>query len=139
MPKVTLHHIAIVVHDLDAAAAFFRDAFGIALEGAHDVEVEGVRVAFMPLYGDYTQHPPAIEIAQPTRGGTGVAKWLARHGAGMHHICIMVEDIHAAMARATQHGALLINDTPSRRDDGTLYAFVHPKSAFGVLIELYQV
>ena len=57
----------------------------------------------------------------------------------MHHICIEVEDIHAGMARATLHGAQFINATPSRRDDGTQYAFIHPRSAFGVLVELYQV
>ncbi len=138
MPKVTLHHIALMVADLDAAIAFYRDALGIALEGAHDVDAEGVRVAFLPLHGDYANRPPAIELVQPTRLDTGVAKWMATHGQGMHHICVQVDDIDAAMKRASEHGATFTSAEPGRKSDGTRYVFIHPKTAFGALIELVQ-
>jgi methylmalonyl-CoA epimerase len=138
--KITLNHIAIAVPDLDAALKFYRDALGIAVAGIDHVEQEGVKVAFLPL-GDpaaHDGHPPQIELVQPTRDGTGIAKWLGKHGAGMHHLCVQVPDINAAMQQARDHGAELINPEPARRDNGTLYAFIHPKSTFGVLIELYQ-
>jgi methylmalonyl-CoA/ethylmalonyl-CoA epimerase len=141
-PTITLNHIAIAVPDLDAALTFYRDALGISVKAVEDVPQEGVKVAFLPLgaesetFGD--AHPPQIELVQPTREGTGIAKWLNKHGAGMHHLCVQVPDIQAAMQQAQAHGAELINQTPARRDNGVLYAFIHPKSSFGVLIELYQ-
>jgi methylmalonyl-CoA/ethylmalonyl-CoA epimerase len=128
--RPALHHLAIAVTDLDAAVAFYRDALGLALERVEYVEREAVRVAFLPL------RDGEIEILQPARDDTGVAKWLAKHGPGMHHVCIQVEDIEAVMARLAAHGAELINPQPVQRLDGSRYAFVHPKSAFGVLVEL---
>ncbi len=97
-----------------------------------DVEREGVRVAFLPI-GD--SH---IELVQPTAPGTGIAKWMAKHGQGLHHVCVEVDDIEAALARLIARGVQLINPEPVTKPDGTRYAFVHPRSAFGVLVELYQ-
>ncbi len=137
-PRITLNHIAIAVPNLDAALAFYRDALGIPLDHIDDVEVEGVRVAFLPLAIN-PNHPPKIELVTPTREGTGIAKWLAKNAAGgLHHMCVEVDDIDAAITRAMAHGAQMINATPLTRSNGTHYAFIHPKSAFGVLVELYQ-
>jgi methylmalonyl-CoA/ethylmalonyl-CoA epimerase len=130
-----LNHLAIAVTDLDAALAFYRDALGLHVERVETVEREAVAVAFLPL-GDGESE---IEILQPTRDDTGVAKWLAKHGPGMHHLCIQVTDIDATLARLAAHGAELINPQPVRKPDGTRYAFIHPKSAFGVLVELYEL
>ncbi len=130
-----LNHLAIAVTDLDAALAFYRDALGLHVERVETVEREAVAVAFLPL-GDGESE---IEILQPTRDDTGVAKWLAKHGPGMHHLCIQVADIEATLARLAAHGAELINPQPVEKPDGTRYAFIHPKSAFGVLVELYQL
>lgn len=127
-----LDHLAIAVPDLDAALAFYRDALGLELQRIEDVEREGVRVAFLPL-GD-----GEIELVQPTRDDTGVVKWMAKHGPGMHHVCIQVADIEATLARLAAHGCELINPQPMAREDGTRYAFVHPRSTFGVLVELYE-
>ncbi|MCA9904138.1 MAG: VOC family protein, partial [Anaerolineae bacterium] len=80
-----------------------------------------------------------IELIQPTTDDSGVAKYLAKKGAGLHHLCIEVEDIAAALAHIAASGAELINETPRTRPDGTRYAFVHPKSTGGVLLELYQL
>jgi methylmalonyl-CoA/ethylmalonyl-CoA epimerase len=129
-PKID--HIAIAVPDIDAALAFYRDALGLAVETVEDVQREGVRVAFLPL-GD--SH---IELVQPTAPDTGIAKWMAKHKQGMHHVCIEVADIEGALARLAAHQVELINPQPVSKPDGTRYAFVHPKSTSGVLVELYQ-
>lgn len=128
-----LNHLAIAVPDLDAALSFYRDALGLPLLRVEQVEREAVRVAFLPLQDG------EIELLQPTRDDTGVARWLARHGPGMHHLCIQVDDIDAVLSRLATRGVELINPQPVQRDDGTRYAFIHPRSAFGVLVELYEV
>ncbi|MFN4292648.1 MAG: methylmalonyl-CoA epimerase [Thermoflexales bacterium] len=129
-----LDHLAIAVADLDAALAFYRDALGLELEGIEAVEREGVRVAFLPL-GDGKSR---IELVQPTRDDTGIVKWMAKHGPGMHHVCLAVPNLESALARLAAHGCELINPQPVAREDGTRYAFIHPRSAFGVLVELYE-
>lgn len=129
-----LDHLAIAVADLDAALAFYRDALGLPLGKVEEVEREGVRVAFLSL-GDGESH---IELVQPTRDDTGIVKWMAKHGPGMHHVCLAVPNIEAALARLAAHGCELINPQPVTRTDGTRYAFIHPRSAFGVLVELYE-
>ena len=132
-PAASLNHLAVAVTNLEEALAFYRDALGLTLERVEDVPSEAVRVAFLPL-GD-----GEIELMQPTRDDTGVAKWLAKRGPGMHHVCIQVSDIAATLARLKAHNVELINPEPVQKPDGTRYAFVHPKSAFGVLVELYQL
>ena len=126
-------HIAIVVEQLEDALRFWRDALGLPLAHTEQNPAENVAVAFLPV-GE-----SAIELLQPTDPESGIGKFLAKRGAGMHHICLQVEDIAATMERLRAHGVELINETPRQRSDGTLYAFVHPKSAFGVLVELYEV
>jgi methylmalonyl-CoA/ethylmalonyl-CoA epimerase len=128
-----VHHLAVAVTNLDDALAFYRDALGLTLECVQDVPTEAVRVAILPLGNG------EIELMQPTRDDTGVAKWLAKRGSGLHHVCLQVDDIGAALARLKAHNVELINPEPVRKPDGTLYAFIHPKSAFGVLVELYQL
>ncbi len=130
--RIAINHLAVAVTDLDEALAFYRDALGLTLERVEDVPEEAVRVAFLPLGNG------EIELMQPTRDDTGVARWLAKRGSGMHHVCLQVSDIAATLARLKARGVELINPEPVRRPDGTLYAFVHPRSAFGVLLELYE-
>jgi methylmalonyl-CoA/ethylmalonyl-CoA epimerase len=127
-----IDHLAIAVPDIEAALAFYRDALGLAVGAVEDVPREGVRIAFLPL-GD--SH---IELVQPTEPGTGIAKWMAKHAQGMHHVCIAVPDIDAALSRLRAHDVELINPEPVSKPNGTRYAFVHPRSASGVLVELYQ-
>lgn len=127
-----IDHVAIVVDDLDAALAFWRDALGLPLAKTEDNPGEHVTIGFLPVGGS------EIELLQPTDPDSGIGKYLAKRGAGMHHICIEVDDIDAAMQRLVDHGVELINEQPRTRDDGTRYAFVHPKSASGVLVELYE-
>ncbi len=134
MPPKTINHIAIVVEDMDAALNFWRDALGLPLQKTEDNPTEEVQIAFLPV-GD-----SEIELLRPTTESSGIAKYLAKKGAGMHHVCVEVEDIEGVMARLRAHGIELINDVPRLRPDGvTRYAFVHPKSTQGVLVELYQL
>lgn len=133
MDSKTLHHVAIVVDDLDKAVGFWRDAMGLPLDKTEENDLEEVRIAFLPV-GD-----SEIELLEPTTADSGIAKYIAKKGAGMHHLCFAVNDIEAAMQRIVDNGAELINETPRTRDDGTRYAFVHPKSTGGVLVELYEI
>jgi len=128
-----INHLAIAVPDLEAALGFYRDALGLPLQQVEAVEREGVKVAFLPLGESH------IELVQPTREDTGIVKWMNKHGAGMHHVCVEVADIDAKLSELAAKGIELINPQAITRDNGTRYAFIHPRSAFGVLVELYEV
>ncbi len=132
MPAVHIDHLAVVVEDLDAALRFWRDALGLALDRIEDIPTEAVQAAFLTIGGAH------VELLKPTSDDSGIARYLAKHGGGMHHLCLGVEDIEAALAQIAAQGFELINETPRTRADGTRYAFVHPKSTGGVMIELYQ-
>ena len=133
MSPIKVNHIAIVVEDIDSALGFWRDALGLHLEHRENNVDEQVEIAFLPV-GD-----GEIELLAPTTDDSGVAKYLAKKGAGMHHLCLEVEAIEPAMERLAEHGIELINDTPKSHPDGNKYAFVHPKSTGGVLLELYEL
>lgn len=133
MPAIKVDHLAVVVEDMDAALKFWQDALGLPLQGTESNEHEAVDVAFLPV-GE-----SRIELLKPTTDDSGIAKYLAKRGAGMHHVCIAVTDIESAMKQIADHGVQLINETPRTREDGTRYAFVHPKSTGGVMVELYEV
>ena len=96
-------------------------------------EVEEVNIGFLQA-GESD-----IELLEPTNSESGIGKYLAKNGAGLHHLCIEVEDIQATMNRLSEYNVILINETPKKREEGTLYCFIHPKSTGGVLVELYQL
>lgn len=126
-----IHHIAIAVKDLDAALEFYRDALGAEVGERRDVPNEGVEIAFLPM-GD-----SEIELLEPLDAEGSIARFLENRGEGIHHICLQVPDIEAAVARLEESGGRMATEVRAH-PDGTYYAFVHPKSAHGVLIELYQ-
>jgi methylmalonyl-CoA/ethylmalonyl-CoA epimerase len=128
-----VNHIAVVVDDLAAAMQFWVDGLGLELAHRERVASEGVDVAFLPV-GD-----SKIELLQPTDDESGVARYLQKRGAGMHHICFEVDDIEAALAKLKAAAVQLINETPVIGGDGRKYAFIHPKAANGVLVELYEL
>jgi len=131
--KTYIHHIAIVVEDLDAALALYRDGLGLELAERREVSEEQVEMAFLPT-GE-----GAIELIQPLSAQSGVARFLAKRGEGLHHICLAAEDIEAAMEQLRASGADLLDDQPQTGAHGQRYVFVHPRSAHGVLLELYEV
>jgi methylmalonyl-CoA/ethylmalonyl-CoA epimerase len=128
-----INHLAIVVERLDDALQFWRDALGLEFTATEENPGENVTIGFLKV-GE-----SAIELLQPTTEDSGIGKYLANKGPGMHHICLEVDDIRAAMARLRDHNIELINDEPKTREDGIEYCFIHPKSAFGVLVELYEL
>ena len=134
MPKIKkINHVALVVEDMDAALGFWRDALGIPLDHMVQVPREKSAVAFLPV-GD-----SEIELVQPTSDDSGIAKYLEKRGPGMHHICLEVDDIQDALDDLINKGVQLIHETPVVGDDGRKYIFIHPKAAFGVLVELYEL
>jgi len=134
MPQVKqINHVAVVVDDMDKALSFWRDALGIELHELRDVPVEKSQVAFLPLPGS------EVELVQPTTTDSGIAKYLAKRGPGMHHICLEVDDIDGMLSQLKAKGIRLINEEPRTAADGKKYAFVHPESTSGVLVELYQI
>ncbi|GAB4503086.1 MAG: VOC family protein [Anaerolineales bacterium] len=133
MPGVeSIHHVAVVVDDMEQALSFWRDALGIPLHELRDVPAEQSRVAFLPLQGT------EVELVLPTSAESGLARYLAKRGPGMHHICLQVDDLTGMLAHLKTCGVRLINEEPRAAADGRQYAFIHPESTGGVLVELYQ-
>lgn len=134
MPKIkSIKHVAVVVDDMDKALSFWRDALGMKVDGLRDIPVEKSRIAFLPLASS------EIELVRPTTDDSGIAKYLAKRGPGMHHICLEVDDIEGMLIQLRARGVRLINEEPRTASDGKRYAFIHPESTSGVLVELYQV
>ena len=112
---------------------FWEGALGLKLARTESVPEEGVDVAFLPV-GDSN-----VELLKPTVADTGVARFLEKRGPGIHHMCFEVDDIEATLAQLREHNVQLINEQPQEGHGGRKYAFVHPKSTGGVLVELYQL
>ena len=126
-----LDHIGIVVRDLQKALEVYESALDLPLKEIVEIADQEVRVAFLPL-GESN-----IELVQPISDDTGIARYLEKRGEGIHHICIEVEDIEAALSRLRDHGVQLIDQQPRRGAHGRV-AFIHPKGAHGVLLELIE-
>ncbi|RJP51537.1 MAG: methylmalonyl-CoA epimerase [Anaerolineaceae bacterium] len=134
MPAIkSINHVAVVVDDMEKSLAFWRDALGIELHELRNVPAEKSQVAFLPLAG------AEVELVMPTTDDSGIAKYLAKRGPGMHHICLEVDDIEGMMSQLREKSIRLINEEPRISDDGKKYAFIHPESTGGVLVELYQI
>ncbi|MBE0699567.1 MAG: methylmalonyl-CoA epimerase [Anaerolineaceae bacterium] len=128
---IKVNHIGIVVPEIESALGFWRDGLGLTLDHVEDVPGQKAKVAFFPL-GE-----SEVELVQPTTSDSGIVKFLADRGPGMHHLCFEVDDIEGMIVKLKANGARMINEVPQELE-GRLVAFVHPKSANGVLIELYQ-
>lgn len=134
MPKIKgIDHIAIVVDDIESALGFWRDVLGLELDHVEEVPEQKSLVAFLPVDGS------KIELVEPTSDDSGVARYLKKHGPGMHHICLQVEALESTLAELKAKGVHLINETPLEGSGGKRLAFIHPKSTQGVLVELYEL
>ncbi len=127
-----LDHVAIAVKDLDAAVAYYVEVLGFAPPELEEVPEQQVRTA---IFGHGLGR---IELICPTDESSGVAKFLARRGEGLHHVCVEVEDLVATLAQLKAKGAQLIDETPKVGAGGAQVAFIHPRGAHGVLTELRQ-
>ncbi len=127
-----IQHLGIAVGSIDQALEFWRDGLGLELKEIEVVEDQGVRVAMLPI-GE-----SRIELLEPAGEETPVGKFIAKRGAGIHHLCVEVEDVAAKLADLKAKGVRLIDEQPRIGAGGALVAFVHPASTGGVLIELTQ-
>ncbi len=125
------HHIGIAVERLEPAIERYR-TFGLRLEYVEDLPQAGVRVAFLAAGGMH------VELVEPRDPSGAVSRFLKKRGEGLHHIAFATEDIAAELARLESQGFELVDRAPRPGSRGRLVAFLHPKSAHGVLIELVQ-
>jgi methylmalonyl-CoA/ethylmalonyl-CoA epimerase len=129
--RSVLDHIGIAVESIAEGRRVY-EALGLQVEGEEEVASQEVRVAFLPV-GD-----SRLELLEPTSETSPIARYLARRGAGLHHVCLRVPDIREAMARLAREGHQLLSEEPQAGAHGCLVCFVHPRSSGGVLIELSQ-
>lgn len=133
MPRVIkISHIGLATASLDAALGLFRDGMGIPVQGSEIVPGDAVNVSFLPV-GE-----SRIELLEPVGEEGPLQKFLANRGPGIHHICLEVEDLPGMLRQLAQTGVELIDPEPRRGAHNSLVAFIHPKSANGVLIELVE-
>jgi methylmalonyl-CoA epimerase len=126
-----IHHVAVVVRDLEASLGFYQDTLGLRLETVMPIAADRVRIAFLPV-GD-----SKLELVEPTDETTGVARFLESKGEGFHHICFEVPDLAETLTRLAIDGIELIDTAPRKGAEGPV-AFLHPRSCHGVLVELIE-
>lgn len=127
-----IDHVAIVVHDIEAAIEFYKTAFGAEVEHRERVEFDGVDEAMLKVADSY------IQLITGIRDDSPVSKYLAKRGEGLHHIGYRVKDCAEALASMVAAGATPIDAEPRPGSRNSTIAFVHPKGAFGTLIELVE-
>jgi len=128
-----IHHVAVVVEDVERSLHFWRDVLGMDPSMVKTIPEQKARIAFLPA-GE-----GELELVQPVDADSGLARYLAKRGQGMHHICLQVDDIGSLLTRMKANGVRLIDEQPVKGEAGKLYAFIHPESTGGVLVELYQL
>ncbi|MGM0556192.1 MAG: methylmalonyl-CoA epimerase [Myxococcota bacterium] len=127
-----IDHIGIAVHSIEEKMELYRDVLGLEFEGTETVEEQGVKVAFFRI-GE-----SMIELLEPIDEDGPVARFLAKHGEGIHHLAAGTQDIESARERVADGGVRLLSDAPRDGAHGKLISFMHPKDTGGVLMELTQ-
>ena len=137
MSRFTLEHLGIAVTDASEAVALFERLLGAKPYKVETVEHEGVRTYF---FGDGGKagSAPKLELLEPLGPESPVAKFLDKHGPGLHHVAFEVDDLEAEMERLASLGFRLLAHEPQTGADGKRIVFLHPKSTGGVLVELCQ-
>jgi len=125
-----IDHLGIAVKDLSEAVGTY-EALGFKVEARHDVPTEQVRTAFLPVGESH------LELLEPTDPSSVIARFLEKR-SGLHHVCVLVEDIDAALAELKARGVPVLDETPRVGAGGCRVAFVHPRGAAGVLLELKE-
>ena len=133
LPK-RIDHVAIIVRSLEQALGFYRDTLGIEPSEVKEVPTEQVRIAFLPLGGPGGSE---IELIEPTTSDSSLTRFLEKRGEGLHHICLEVDDIDAALAAMREQGAPVLDTQPRIAAEGRAI-FLHPRGTNGVLLELLQ-
>jgi methylmalonyl-CoA epimerase len=125
-----IDHVGIAVPSLEEAVKAY-EALGFQVEARHEVPTEKVKTAFLPVGESY------LELLEPTDPTSVIARFLEKR-SGLHHVCVLVEDIDAALADMRARGLPLVDQSPRPGAGGSRVAFVHPKAAAGVLVELKE-
>jgi methylmalonyl-CoA/ethylmalonyl-CoA epimerase len=125
-------HIGIAVPSIREALPFYRDVLGIAPDSAHPEHADGASIVSLH-FGDID-----VELLEPADPTSPVAKFLAKRGPGIHHVCYRVADLDDALARCRASGYRLVDETPRRGAGGRRIAFLHPKTTSGILLELTE-
>ena len=128
--EIRIAHVGVAVPDLEAALAFYQDVLGLVPHP--EVNADGARIVSLGL-GE-----SEVELLEPAQPGTPIDRYLARRGAGIHHICFRVPDLDAALEACRRGGYRLIDETPRVGAGGRRIAFVHPKATAGILLELTE-
>lgn len=126
-----VHHVALIVRDIDESLGFWRDMLGLPVELVLPIQQDGVTIAFLGV-GE-----SKVELVQPTDDTTGVARFLASKGEGFHHVCFEVPDLGRALDDLGARGIERIDAAPRKGAEGPV-AFLHPRSCHGVLVELIE-
>ncbi len=133
MPK-RIDHVAIIVRSIEQALVFYRDTLGIEPSEIREVPSEQIRIAFLPLGGPGGSE---IELVEPLSANASLNRFLEKRGEGLHHICLEVEDINAALRELREKGAPVLDQEPRQAAEGRAI-FLHPKGTSGVLLELVE-
>ncbi|MEW6636453.1 MAG: methylmalonyl-CoA epimerase [Actinomycetota bacterium] len=128
-----IYHLGYAVENVEEAARFYAETFGVEPSEPEIVEEQGIKAAMFRV-GE-----SMIELVEPTRPDSPVGKFLDKRGEGFHHVAFQVDDLKAALAELKRRGVELIDEEPRIGAGGTRMAFVHPKGAFGVLTELVEL
>jgi methylmalonyl-CoA epimerase len=129
-----IDHVAIIVRNIEEALAFYRDTLGIEPGAIKEVPTEQVRIAFLPMGGPGGSE---IELIEPLTPDSSLSRFLEKRGEGLHHICLEVDDIDAALAEMQARGAAVLDQQPRVAAEGRAI-FLHPKGTHGVLLELIE-
>ena len=131
MPKGTrIAHIGIAVDGLDRIIPFYRDLLGLPAEPLEDAD--GARIA------GFRAGESLVELLESQSPDSPIGKFVAKRGAGIHHVCFAVDDLNATLDRCRNAGVRLIDEVPRMGAEGKRIAFLHPSSTAGVLVELTE-
>lgn len=133
MKILGIDHIGIAVKNIGGAAGFYDNALGLHIAGEEIIADRHLKIAFLETGNG------RLELIEPTSEESTIAKFLANRGEGIHHFCLLVDDIEQALQEMSQKGYRLIDKTPRHGAEGSKIAFIHPSAAGGVLIELKQL
>jgi methylmalonyl-CoA/ethylmalonyl-CoA epimerase len=131
-----VNHIGIAVRSLDEHRDYYEKVLGAEYEGVEEVGSQGVKVAFYRL--GPASSPVRLELLEPTREDSAVAKFLEKRGEGVHHVAYTVDDIETRLAELAEAGVALVDETPRPGAHDMRIAFLHPKATGGVLTELCE-
>lgn len=127
-----IDHVGIAVYDLEATVAWYQQMFGATVAHRERIESDGVDEALIRVGGSY------VQLLTPFTETSPLARFMARHGEGLHHVGYRVHDCGQVLGHVKAQGARVVDEHPRTGSRGTTVAFLHPKSCFGTLIELVE-